>query len=78
MKTDKGQEQIQNFAEEKRVKVPQILTFDFFKQISVVFNVVMLFFFAYHRTFRIDFRRVKRSHQIGFDGFPQKPGYFEE
>ena len=78
MKTDKGQEQIQNFAEEKGVEVPQILTFDFFKQISVVFNVVMLFFFAYHRSFRIDFRGVKRSHQVGFYGFPQKPGYFEE
>ena len=40
MKADKSQHQIQDFAEEEGVVVPQVLTFDLFKQLSVGFNVI--------------------------------------
>ena len=40
MKTDKSQHQIQDFAKEEGVVVPQVLTFDLFKQLSVGFNVI--------------------------------------
>ena len=39
MKTDKSQHQIQDFAKEEGVVVPQVLTFDLFKQLSIGFNV---------------------------------------
>ena len=40
MKADKSQHQIQDFAKEEGVVVPQVLTFDLFKQLSVGFNVI--------------------------------------
>lgn len=39
MKTDKSQHQIQDFAKEEGVVVPQVLAFDLFKQLSIGFNV---------------------------------------
>ena len=97
METDESQHQIQDFAKEEGVVVPQVLTFDLFKQLSIGFNVfseiqnglfsnfqdvlkdylrfVML---CYHSSFRVDFRWIKRAHQIGFHGCPQKSGNFEK
>ena len=39
METDESQHQIQDFAKEEGVVVPQVLTFDLFKQLSIGFNV---------------------------------------
>ena len=39
METYKSQHQIQDFAKEEGVVVPQVLTFDLFKQLSIGFNV---------------------------------------
>ena len=33
---------------------------------------------CYHSSFRVDFRWIKRAHQIGFHGCPQKSGNFKK
>ena len=39
METDESQHQVQDFAKEEGVVVPQVLTFDLFKQLSIRFDV---------------------------------------
>ena len=59
METDESQHQVQDFAKEEGVVVPQVLTFDLFKQLSIRFDVfsreirtlkiIFQYFFTYLR-----------------------------